>query len=136
MSTLADYREAYYTHSGKASDVARQLAFAGIAVIWVLRVQDESTIPLPAALLLPLLLLALSLAADLLQYVSATISWGSFHRYHEKREGHETAEQIRAPRWLNWPGLAFFTIKLLLVSAAYLALGKYLWSLWAARPGA
>lgn len=33
--TLSDYLASYYELSGKASDVSRQLAFAGIAVIWV-----------------------------------------------------------------------------------------------------
>ena len=37
---IHELRSTYYEASGKVSDISRQLAFAGIAVIWVLRVEQ------------------------------------------------------------------------------------------------
>ena len=37
---LSDYRETYYEFSGKASDVTRQLAFAGIAIVWIFKIEE------------------------------------------------------------------------------------------------
>ena len=41
---LSEYANVYAEFSGKASDVARQLAFAGLALVWLFR---ESNGPVP-----------------------------------------------------------------------------------------
>lgn len=82
---LSDYQKAYYEFSGKASDVARQLAFAGIALIWIFRVERPQAPRLPEQLLLPSALLVLALGADLLHYIVKTIIWGRFCRKEEKK---------------------------------------------------
>ncbi len=41
---LSDYRETYYEFSGKLSDVSRQLSFAGIALIWLFKL-DSTPVP-------------------------------------------------------------------------------------------
>jgi len=62
-----------YDRSGEASDksseINRQLAFAGIAIIWVFRTDSGGRQIVPEELFLPGLLLVLSLSFDLLQYV-------------------------------------------------------------------
>lgn len=70
---LSDYKKDYQEFSGKASDVARQLAFAGIVLIWIFRVEGPQAQRLPEQLLLPSALLVLALGADLLQYILSTI---------------------------------------------------------------
>ncbi len=82
---LSEYRETYYEFSDKASAAARQLAFAGIAVIWIFRIEQEAGVGIEPDLLLPLALLALSLAFDLLQYITATFVWGLF-QWHQERK--------------------------------------------------
>jgi hypothetical protein len=44
---LEKYLDTFYWFLGKTSDVARQLAFAAIAVIWVFRYTDGSNQILP-----------------------------------------------------------------------------------------
>ena len=122
---LADYRAAYYELSGKASDVARQLAFAGIALIWIFHPNGANPIAVPALLVWPAALFICGLGFDLLQYMAGAFIWGAFQRYHEKRLGPENKKALAAPAYFNWPGILFFWSKLLFVLAAYGMLLKY-----------
>ena len=72
-------------------------AFAGIALIWIFRV-DAAPIPqLPSMLLISaVFFFALGLTCDLLQYITATITWGCFHRYHEKKLKKPTKDPKRS----------------------------------------
>jgi hypothetical protein len=67
---LSEYEDAYFDQATKASDIARSLAFAGIALIWVFHISTEPvgiTEPvgqpprLPNPLLIPSGLFALAL---------------------------------------------------------------------------
>lgn len=121
---LEDVRDAYYTQSGKVSDVARQLALAGIAVVWVFSgggVSTGAAVHIPKDLTFAGLVLIAALAADFFQYAWASAAWGIFNRVKE-REVKETTE-FEAPPWLNYPTLVFFWGKLLLVAFAYVLLG-------------
>jgi len=125
---LSDAYTYYEFFSGKASELARQLAFAGIAVIWVFRrapPNEETTIP--AALFAPGFYFCLALAFDLLHYVAGTIAWGRFHRYHEVRLAKPGADPtIDAPRYINWAQSTFFSLKLAAVAAGYFFLLQFL----------
>lgn len=130
---LNEYRETYYEFSGKASDTARGLAFAGIAVVWVFRVDGSGDVAtmLPADLLRALGMLVAALALDLMQYVVAAAIWGSFSRLKETQLGKEYEGELSAPRYLNWPGLACFWGKLAALVSAYAMLSLAIWSRWA-----
>jgi len=128
---LSGYLEAYKEFSGKASDVARQLAFVGVAIIWIFKVEGPQGLMLPKQLLFPSILLVSGLAADLLQYMVATFIWDRFHRYHEKKLKEEgDAPELVAPRCLILPILIFFWLKLFLVIFAYVFLFIYIWGKW------
>lgn len=128
---LSKYRETYYFYSGKASDIARQLAFAGIALVWIFKKEIDSIPKIPEQLIIPSALLALTLTFDLLQYIYGSAIWGGFQRYHEKRKtGEEKDPDLTAPPWINWPTLAFFWAKLAFVLAAYFLIIKYIFSCW------
>lgn len=122
---LEDAREHYYFFSGKVSDIVRQLAFAAIAIIWMFRMGNETDILVPSELMIPLVLVVVGLALDLLHYLSASICWGFFQRKKEKL-GLEEDSEFKAPRYINWPALAFFWLKSPFVVAAYVMLGLYL----------
>lgn len=124
MMTLDDAREAYYQHTGRASDVLRQLGVAGIGVIWVFKAEVNGLSAIPHPLLLPALLLVAGLFLDLLQYVLASAMWGSYARMHE-RKGTRPDDSIVAPRWINWPALVCYGGKVLLILAAYVGIGMY-----------
>ena len=128
---LSEAREAYYSYSGNASTVARQLAFAGIAVVWLFNTKVAGQpIALPHPLLQVAFLLVVTLAFDLLQYVSASLIWGAFARRHEKQiEPHRRNDDpdVDAPAYLNWPAIACFWLKLASLLIAYGWLATYLW---------
>jgi len=123
---LANYRASYYELSGKASDVSRQLAFAGIALIWIFH-ETSAPIAIPKPLIWPAALFICGLGFDLLQYATGALIWGAFQRYHEKRLGPDSKKALSAPPWLNWPGI-FFWSKLALVLAGYGLLLSYVLS--------
>lgn len=134
---LQEFRKAYYKFSAKASDSARALAFAGIAIVWVFRIANESAPKVPKDLLLPLLLFAVTLAADMLHYAIAAAIWGVFHRLHEKKSARQQdrdayAVQLKADPRLNWPAIGLFWFKIASVVAAYAFLIRYLYHAWVA----
>lgn len=118
---LSGYRSTYYDFSGIASNVSRQTAFAGIALIWVFKDGDANaqTLSLPQELMLPSVFLIATLAFDLLQYTCATAIWGLYCRLKEKEFGPGNDQDLAVPRWFNWPGLLFFWGKVLAVIIAY-----------------
>ncbi|MFM0261874.1 hypothetical protein [Paraburkholderia sediminicola] len=123
MTTIADVREKYYEHSKKASDVSRQLALAGIAVVWLFKTSIAGVAigayGLPSALFWPTLLMLVSLALDLLQYVWQAALWGTVSRSQEKQHGTDTVEWdgIR-PAW-NLPANVLFWGKLVSMLVGY-----------------
>jgi hypothetical protein len=102
------------------------LNFSAIALIWVFnRGTEHSAAQLPADLLYPGLFVVASLALDLLQYVAASVMWGTFMRLQERRKVSEDTEFL-APPFLNWPALIAFWSKLAAVAVAYLLLLQYI----------
>ncbi|HEX8243120.1 MAG TPA: hypothetical protein VF541_06485 [Longimicrobium sp.] len=125
MSTLAQARESYYELSGRASDAVRQLAFAGIAVIWVFKSERNGVVSVPGELLLPGLLIVAGLFLDLLQYVVAAFLWSRFTR-REERRGAKPDDPVAAHPAINWPAIGCYYGKIFLVMAAYVCLGTWL----------
>jgi len=127
MNKLSEYREDFYEFSGKTSDIARKLAFAGIALIWIFKNEAKPTHMIPRELILPSALLALTLAFDLLQYVAATCIWGVFQWYHERRIGDTTKDpELDAPSFLKWPQFVFFVLKICAVFLAYILITVFI----------
>ena len=131
---LSGYRQDYYYFSGQASNVSRQLAFAGIALVWVFKEDDGSVYQLASELWAPIVALMLSLTFDLVQYIVAAIVWGSYHRYQEKKVSSSDKvkgvdPEIYAPRYFNWPMLILYYLKICLVVVAYALMISYAWTL-------
>lgn len=128
---LSDYRETYYEFSGKASEVARKLAFAGIALIWIFKTSDVPTPKIPEELILPTGLLVLTLAFDLFQYVAATIIWGFFQWYEEKKLNDINDDpELSSHPCFKWPQNTFFGLKLMSISMAFVLLSIFVWHVW------
>ena len=125
---LEDYRKDYYAFSTKASEICRQLSFAGIALIWVFKVEKGGPLAIPTTLLWPTLYLCSALALDLLHAVFGTFIWGTFARFHE-RKGVQDSDEIDSPAWFNWPMLLCFWGKLTALIVAYALIFKYVLSL-------
>lgn len=106
--------------TGRASDVGRQLAFAGIATAWLLR-NDAALRPLSNVLLLALLLLSGALLVDFLQYVHCSRIWKRFYNEQFDLHGSDDA-RVDIPPSLTAPMYNFFWAKFCLLLAGYLFL--------------
>jgi hypothetical protein len=125
---LSEYKSDYKKFSGKASDLTRQLCFAGIAAIWLFKSGTDLSPIIPTILILSGICFITALAADLLQYVSASIIWSAFYRIKEK-ESTDPDEDIKASSWLNKPVYFFFYAKIILTMVGYILLVKHLISI-------
>jgi hypothetical protein len=114
--TVADARAFYYAASDSASKVGRQLALAGIAIVWLFAGGAHLTrLNIPNDLLYPGIGFVSALAADFLQYLYTSAAWGIFSRRKEK----ERAQSFVAPDWINYPTLVLFWAKALVLMASY-----------------
>lgn len=125
---LSDYSKTYYEFSGKTSDIARHLAFAGIALVWIFKTGVAPTPKIPQELHIPTILLALTLAFDLLQYFAGTAIWGIFQWYQERKlKNIKDDPELTTPSWFKSPQLFFFCLKVITVLWAYYLLMIYIW---------
>jgi hypothetical protein len=122
---LPDHLKSYKAASGKLSAIVRQLAFAGIATIWIFKIESDGRQSIPSELIKPATLLVASLALDLLHLICKTLAWGGFVRYHELINTSHT-EDIDASRFINWPGNFFFFLKVVVMAVAYFYLLQFL----------
>ena len=123
--TLKDYRDTYYAASVKAGDIARQLAFAGIALIWIFQrtAKDANdSYNLPEELYWPALFIVATLTLDLLQYCFKSAVWGFVQWKIEKLYGPDITKTYTVQEYVNWPSIFFFWGKLLTITISYLLL--------------
>ena len=85
MNKLSDYKVTYEEASSKVSDLSRQMAFAGIAIIWIFRQTDQSVPLICKELIPPLIFFITTLTFDIFQYIYKTIAWYLFFRSREKK---------------------------------------------------
>lgn len=117
---LSDIDQTKNDATGKASDVGRQLAFAGIATIWLLRDETGSR-PFGDVLLIALTLLASALLADFLQYVYCSFVWRKFYNDHFDKHKNDDA-LVDIPDSLSERTYIFFKTKIVLLFVGYLFL--------------
>ena len=114
--------DSYEESSSRVSDLTRQLAFAGIAVIWVLRIGESSGgIPFTSQVLFPLYLLVIGLGLDFAQYLYKTILWGSLNWYYWKQHQSNDADVVVSGSW-NVPTHILFLSNILVVSCGMVLL--------------
>lgn len=143
---LADTRESYYAMSGKVSEIVRQLALAGIAVIWIFKKEVNGEVQVSRLLISAGILIVLGLIGDLLQYYVATRKWDKFNLQKEREletppitspptspptslpdEAYDPEEvDFVAPDNINdWPK-TFFWLKVYLTAAGYVFIVVFL----------
>ena len=127
MPTLQNFRDAYYEHSGRASDIARTLALSAIAAVWIFKQDgaEAGTLVLGPQLLWVGFLAVAALACDLMQYLWSAAVFGTWTRSLEKN-GTGLDDEVTVPAWFNRPSLVLFVGKQLAVAAAYCFLLQYL----------
>ena len=118
MKKLSEYRDDYQRYTTKLSDVNRNIALAGIALVWIFRKTDGDSIMITDDLILPSILLISALGFDMLQYLYQSIAWAIFFSYHEKKLVDDNSE-ILAPVEINYASWALFGLKVFSVIVAY-----------------
>lgn len=117
---LKDCRDTYYEFSGKLSDNARNLAFAGIAIVWIFKQENISVIMLPFWLKLAMAMFVLSLFFDLSQYIFQTVVWGWFHDYKERQlQNNEDTDFLAPLRFKQIAGYIFW-LKVIVLFVGYI----------------
>jgi hypothetical protein len=129
--TIDDYKKDYEFFTGKASEISRSLAFAGIAIIWIFKNTNETkSIILPDELTLPLTLLVLALTFDLLQYIIGGLIWFCYYKFKENQieKGKISSDSdIKAPAILPNIIHGFYWLKLFTIIIAYVFLFSFLY---------
>jgi hypothetical protein len=121
---VSEAQACYREFSGKASDLVRQLSFAGLAIIWIFHVDHAgATAKLPIALLWPGLTIVAALLLDFSQYAYCSAAWGFLARHLEKHNG--PTHEFKLRREMNWPSIVCFWGKIIALVAAYVLLFIY-----------
>jgi len=129
--SLNDYLSSMNAYTSTASTVNRSLAIGGIAIVWMFKKPDTHTIE-KGILNIPLLLLAGSLALDLLQYFFGAIAWKLFYerKYwiwkNKKNFDHAYVSDIPAPNLISVPIYIIWFAKILAMIVAYYYLLSFL----------
>ncbi|PRO73294.1 hypothetical protein C6Y40_12235 [Alteromonas alba] len=123
---LKDARDNYYAFTASLSTTNRQLALAGIAVVWIFAQKYEAGFSLNEELVNPLSTFVLSLGFDLFHYIYASIAWGVFHRLKEQESNITAESDFRAHRAINWPTNIFFWSKVACTAIGYVLLLDFL----------
>ncbi len=123
---ISKIEASYKKASRTVSENVRQLALAGIAVIWIFKVGDKDSggVPFSPSLLWPLGFFVGGLAADLLQYLYFTAVWGIMNTVEWNR--HQTDEDVPVSGKWNWIGIFFFWTKAILLVSGYTRLIFYI----------
>jgi|SRR6185436_1325159 len=114
---LEEYRKESQEYSKTTSDLIRNFAFAGIAIIWIFKSSDDKLPLIPNELFKPLLFLVITLVFDLLQNFIPSVIWSIFYMYKENNTNPE--ENTKANRWLTAPGWLLYFCKILSIGFAY-----------------
>lgn len=117
---LSEIEKAKNDATGKASDVGRQLAFAGIATIWLLR-NEHGAKPFDSTLSVALLLLGVALLVDFLQYVYCSWVWRGFYNKHYDEHNCDDA-LVDIPEGLSGSTYFFFWTKIGVLLIGYIFL--------------
>lgn len=123
---LEQYKKEAHEFQGLASGLVRQLALAGIALIWIFKIDKPIEHLLPNECYWPLLLFILALSFDFLQYFVPSIIWIIFFRHHEKKNNGNVEIELKANEIYSYPGYFFYILKVLLLFLGYILIVKYL----------
>lgn len=106
---------AIQAYEGKTSDIVRQLALAGVAVIWIFRCPNGV---LPSILVWAGAAIILGMLFDLLQYGISSAIWQKFYKQ-MGREGKTLDNDCSITNLLIKPSYYFFYGKIILLIISY-----------------
>ena len=116
--TIKDIQETADVNTSSASLAARQLALAGIAIIWIFNQIGINEISIQKDYIIPLYLFSLTLAFDLIQYTYAGIAWNILTVSKEKKDNKSDHNYVIG-EGINVVSYIFFISKILTVGYGY-----------------
>ncbi|PKA99102.1 hypothetical protein B0O79_2802 [Flavobacteriaceae bacterium MAR_2009_75] len=116
---LKEYKIKAHEYTAKASEIARQLNFAGIGIIWIVKTAFPDLKLSEFQLLMPLILISISLLSDFLQYFVGGMIWIAFYRNREEA-GISKNTDVQSPEWRNKILYTFYYIKFASMFLAYI----------------
>lgn len=125
--TLGDLWDDVREVTAKLSDVSRQAAYAGLAVVWIFKTGDASRYHLARSLIWAGALFALTLAFDIAQYAYAAVAkWRNARREEALRGIGYKGKDIMLPKEIHYVPYALFALKVATVVLGYVIVLDYL----------
>lgn len=124
---LKEYKKKSHEYTAKASEIARQINFAGIGIIWIIRTSSDTLELSNSVVLTPLILISISLLFDFCQYFFGGVIWINFYRKKEK-EGLSRDSDVLSKTWRNKVLYGFYYLKFIFMVIAYIFIIKALFS--------
>lgn len=130
MPTVFELSKWHNDATTKVSNIIRSLGLSEVGIIWIFHNDTDFLQVIPSGkLVIPLILVIIGLACDLLQYVWQSlithILYRKYERKYPKRKDREEKELFYSP-CNNCFSYFMFYSKILLVIISYLFLGVYL----------
>jgi hypothetical protein len=121
--TVSDMWAKRATYTRTASEIARNLCFAGLALVWVLRVPDGTRSAIPQPLQIGALFIVLSLLLDLAQYIVGAVLVKRVAKDFEERLRKDPKTVVEYPDDYPIPMQCLFFAKIttLLIALCFLA---------------
>jgi hypothetical protein len=118
----AQYKE--YSHT--TSEIARKFAFAGIAICWFFKSEENK---FSEIVLLALILFVIYFLFDLLQYLVSSFLYKNWIRKSEIKKWEQTGKiegDYYNPTWIDVPAFILFILKIIILLTAFLIIGYWL----------
>lgn len=133
--TLKEIREDYVRYSTNVSELSRNLAYAGIGIVWIFKqsstgneIASAFMSSIPNELKWPLILFIAVLILDLFQYVIQTAIWYPYYAKHKELHKNEKEDDVnlQEPEIYSAIPWCFWLFKLIIVIIAYFMMGLFL----------
>ena len=120
---LKEAKDTFYESSETLSQIIRNLVFAGIGIVWILKVGGDQAggITFKKDLLLPLGLFTLSITLDVLQYLYKTTTWWIYYEF-KHRNGKKDSDEVDPSGALNVLAWILFYGKIVVGLVAFVLL--------------
>lgn len=131
---LEQWKKEFYEDTGKLSDIVRNIAFAGIALIWIFnrsKTGESVSFNLPSELLLPLKMIVGVLILDIFQYVWRSITIYVYYKiydikYSSNKLTEKEGDNAKLPEYIATGSWILFIFKIVFIAWAYVLILSFL----------
>jgi hypothetical protein len=128
---LKDWLEDFHNDTGKISDLVRNLALAGIGIIWIFKNTDLTHNIIPKELVIPLKYVVIGLLLDLSQYIWRAVNVYIVYqikanKYDKGKLTDADIADVKIPNYIPFFTWLLFISKIIFVAIAYYNIYQYL----------